>query len=102
MATPQAEPLSPEQRERLRVAIAVWVENHPLPTYRAFAFGDSEPFSPVDLLEALGGIGPLARRFFRMVRFGLEGESFDGIVASFEQPRFDDGGLAGIRGRLTT
>lgn len=85
MAEPRAEPLTVEQQRRLGLAVRAWAGSHPFPSYRAFAFADERPFSPIELSIALEERGPLARQFFRMVRFGLEAESFTAIVTAFEQ-----------------
>jgi len=84
MAEPESPALTPEQVSRLVSAVAAWVERHPAPEYRAFAFADNAPFSPRELLNALQEGGPSARQFLRMTQFALEDESFDGLVAQFE------------------
>ena len=49
-----------------------------------FAFGDVEPFSPVELAEALRRDGgPIARQFYRMAQFGLEVAPFGRLVEGF-------------------
>jgi hypothetical protein len=87
MAEPQSPVLSNNEVARLISAVGVWVERHPYPDHAAFAFADSQPFSPRDLLRALSEGGPVAERFLRMTRFALEDESFDAIVNQFEQGR---------------
>jgi hypothetical protein len=85
MTEPEAPPLELWQRERLAYAVSEWAVRHPTPEYRAFAFGGSTPFSPLELAEALRrDEGPLAHDFERMVRYALEVADFDTVVSQFE------------------
>jgi hypothetical protein len=89
MAEPESQILTSDQVSRLIEAVSVWVELHPNPDYEAFAFGDSEPFSPRKLLIDLYSGGPLAQQFLRMTRFALEEETFERIVGGFSQRATD-------------
>ena len=81
MAEPTSPPLSGDDVERLIDAFAAWVERHPYPDHRAFAFGSSEPFSPRELLFDLRRRGPIGDQVLRMVRFATEVEPLDAIIA---------------------
>jgi hypothetical protein len=81
MAEPTSPPLSGNDIERLIDAFEAWVERHPSPDHPAFAFGSSEPFSPRELLLDLRRGGPIGDQVLRMVRFAIEVEPLDAIVA---------------------
>ena len=81
MATPDAPPLTSGQIARLAAALLEWAGRHPEPDTPVLEFAGATPLSPRDIANAVAQMSEDGRNFVRMVQFGQEVVSFEGILA---------------------
>jgi hypothetical protein len=86
MAIPDSPELTSKQIQQLVVALRVWVKRHPRPDVPFLSFVGSRPLSPRQISSAVAQGTKEGEDFLRMVRFGIEVESFERIVIGFSGP----------------